>query len=406
MPVTLSWLLSSPPALSPFTPGPSLPPVISSQPGGDCPIVGYTQAELLQVIAKSYPADYLVGMRLNAGAGYEIFQTSAKVLSFVSTAVAEVYCCTMLLYARGGQKSGGVVEFYRSAATNGAITIAAGSRVRTSKTGREYVLLQAAVFGALELGPKVVAVEAIAFGSEYDVAGQLLAADGEVVPGEIDEISYLFGVAPALDPLMRVRQLVATIGGRSACLDGLGQDLLIPRNLQESDDLYRRRIFSTPDTVSPGAIERGLDSLLSPAHACLREIGTERFPGFYFDAGSSADAPQDPKHNFAYDMDFVARPADRFKLWTDFTTMRAFFLVGVPALPAGSSFGFVYDGAIGNAFPLFNAYDTTSASASDAAYDGFVEVDASQNRAIYDMITAKKAGGVGFELYLETIGCA
>jgi len=80
-------------------------------------------------------------------------------------------------------------------------------------------------------------------------------------------------------------------------------------------------------------------------------------------------------------------------------------MIGVPPIPDLADFGMAYDGATSDAFPQQNAYDTTSLTQPNVAYDGFSTLNSSIYQAIFDMINEKRAAGVGFELYLETIGC-
>lgn len=399
-----SWLLASPSAPA-FVPGASLPPFFGFG-GGSCPVQGLTQAELLAVVENSYPLDYLMGLRSSATGGYELFEAAAAVMARVSEAIAEVYCCALVAYAHGASFSEGTVEFFRLENTNGAVIVDTGSLVEASRSGRRFMLLEPAVFGALELGPKVVRVRAVEAGQEFDLPGELVTPSGEVLPGEIDTIRMLAATSSGFDPNLQVRQIAPTLGGRTPCLDGLGEDVLIPRTLFESDNAYRLRIIETPDTVSPLAIQRGLDKLLSPLHACLREVGTAKLPGLFYDAGSSADIPQNPANNYAYDMDFALRPEDRFKLLLDFTEFRAFFMVGVPPV-IDNTFGFPYDGSSSDIVPFANPYDTTTTDLFPVvnAYDGSTLLAASLYKAIFDMVDAKRAAGVGFVLYQETIGC-
>jgi hypothetical protein len=401
---TLNWLLASLPTPSGVGNGFSLPPLYGSS--TDCPVVGFTQAQLLAIIERSYPREYLEGLRSSPTGGYEQLEAAALVFERVSRAVAELYCCSLLAYAHGPAFSTGVVEFVRETDAEGAITIKAGSFVAASANGRRFVISADVVFGPTDLGPVAVAVVAEEPDQAYDLQGVFLSASGQTLPGEVDTIAEL-ALGSGFDPNMQVRQLASFSGGRTPCLDGLGQDLLVPRFEGESDDRYRLRIIQKPDTVSPAAIERGLDLLLNALglHACLREVGTERLPGIFYDAGSSADSPQVPANNYAYDMDFSTRPADRFKVWLDAASFRGFFLVGLPPVPDLADFGMAYDGAVTDVFPQQNAYDTTSLTQPNVAYDGFSTLNTSLYMAIYDMINEKRAAGVGFELYLETIGC-
>lgn len=335
-------------------------------PGLDCDAPVLTQDDLLRVIDRSYPGDYLAAIRRKPNGGYELFQAASAVLARVSLAVARFYCCAFVSTAHGGAKALVTLQFYRDSAISGAINIANNTIVTTSD-GRDFVVLAPMSFPIGDLGPKTTVAEAIATGEEYNVPGQITTAGGEVIPGEISIIKKLVTTVPALDPEMRVRQLVAAEGGKSACLDGLGDDLDIPRQTGEDDGTYRLRIRDTPDTVSPAAIVRTINKILAPfgAGVCLREVGTPKLPGFFCDAGSSADSPQRPETNFATDMDPTVRPEDRFKLTMSDGEARGFFLIGVPV---------IVDGA-----PIY--------------------------KAIFAAVDAKRVAGVSFDLYQETIGC-
>lgn len=366
------------------------------------PIIAEDQSYFLRVVDRSYPGDYIASIKAKPNGGYELFQSAAAVSARVSLAIARKYTCSFIFSAEGPARATGAVEFYRATAAAGAINLLAGTRVGTDD-GREFITTQTAAFGALALGPITVAVQAVSDGYEYNVPGQVTTAGGETLEGEIKNIVRLVTDVPTIDPAMRVRQLVATSGGQAACLDGLGADVDIERQVGEDDASYRVRIRTTPDTVSPGAIQRGLDAILG-VHACLREVGTSKFPGFFYDAGSSADSPQDPAHNFAYDMDFTARPEDRFKLYLDFAHFRGYMLIGIPPV-AETNHGLFYDGSLADLFPLQNAYDTTATNAPDANYDGVAMAGVALAKAVYDMVNAKRAAGVLFDLYLETSGC-
>jgi hypothetical protein len=325
-----------------------------------------TQDDLLRVIERSYPADYLFAIRQKLNGGYELFAAAAAVSARVALAVARFYCCSFIATAHGGAKALANIEFYRDSALAGAVNILNGTVVTTAD-GRDFVVLAPISFLAADLGPHVTVAEAVAVGEEYNVPGQVTTAGGEVLPGEISIIKRLVTGPAVLDPEMRVRQLVDAEGGKSACLDGLGADLNVPRQTGESDPAYRVRIRATPDTVSPKALQRTLDKLLAPygGGLCLREVGTSKLPGFFCDAGSSADTPQRPENNYACDMDPTVRPQDRFKLVMSNAESRGFMLVGVPVIPGGAA---VY-------------------------------------RAVFAAVDAKRVGGVGFDLYQETIGC-
>lgn len=102
-------------------------------------------------------------------------------------------------------------------------------------------------------------------------------------------------------------------------------------------------------------------------------------------------ASADPEYAFAYDLDFEERPQDRLKVAFSFEEMRAFFLLGVPRLQEGD-FGLFYD--VGD----FNAYD---AAPFNAFADGYPYVTAARYRQLWHSVNEIRAGGVGFDLYLE-----
>lgn len=406
MPAEVTYLISDPAAVSPFSPPAPMPPVTGSP--LTCSQEFFDQAHFLRVLDRAYPLDYVFGLQQKKDGGYELFQAAAKTAERVSIAIGRLECCVFLLYASGGVKSTGEVELYRESAAVGAIDIKAGTVLQSELGGCKFATTEDASFGALDLGPVTVGVEAIDYGWQYNLPGQVITAGGEVIPGSINTIVKLVTDPVELEPNMRVRQIAPTTGGQFACLDLIGEDLELPRLSGEGDDEYRQRIRDTPDTVSPNAICRGIDKLVVPlgATCCLREVGTSLFPGFFYDAGSSTDAPQDPKHNFAYDFDFDIRPEDRFKVYLDVCEFRGFFLVGLPKI-IKDDFGIYYDGSNSDLVLRANPYDLSGSvtPSGNGAYDGFTLLDATFYQAVYNTLVEKHAGGVGFDIYIEELGC-
>ena len=175
---------------------------------------------------------------------------------------------------------------------------------------------------------------------------------------------------------------------------------MVIRQNQETDEAYRRRVAEPADVVSPNALRRAANGILAPLgySACLREIGERSFPGMFFDAGSSADVPQVPWHNYAYDMDPTMRPADRWKTLVDLVEYRGFFLIGVPPLGLGE-FGFGFDA---DQLDL-NAYDIPVPVGN--FFDGWPIGAAAVYQAVYAAVDRARAAGVRFTLYQETAGC-
>lgn len=87
--------------------------------------------------------------------------------------------------------------------------------------------------------------------------------------------------------------------------------------------------------------------------------------------------------------------ARRFRRYFDLAQFRAFFLVGVPRLPLGES-GFAFDVGPHSAF---------DAPPFVAAFDGQPWGNAPTYLRVYNALNDVRAGGVGFELYLEDIAC-
>lgn len=186
-------------------------------------------------------------------------------------------------------------------------------------------------------------------------------------------------------------------GGRIAMLDELGIERKVQRSPSESDAAYALRVHEVADTIAPNAMKRAMNKILLPINkrGYLREIGNKDtdFLGFFFD-GSSDDAKDSA---CAFDFDFDVQPIDRFKLVMNYTEMRAFFMIGVPVLPATGDFGFFFDGDSGDAVP-------GNPGALDlAAFDGYAPLMSDTYRRLWQSIDAIRGGAVGFDLYQETL---
>lgn len=425
MPVFLGYLVTDPAPADPFqTPG--VTPFVGGGFLEGCDENFQDQLYFLGILERNYPQEYVAGLKSKPSGGFELFQAAAKVGERLSIAVNRLECCSFIMTSEGGKRSTGTVELFRDTVATGTfmpgLTVKAGSIVST-KFGRNYVLTGDAVFAeypeftetppdTTQLGPIAVAIIAVDIGWEYNVPGQVIARNGEVLEGEISVINCLI-----IDPFifaaeslkMNVRQVVPTANGQSACLDGLAEDLDIFRNIDEGDPEFRVRIRASQDTITCAAICRGIDKLLKAIDptldCCIRDVGTPLLPGFFYDAGSSVDSPQVTANNYAYDMDFDLRPADRFKVYLSTVEMRGFFILCIPPIqPRGG--GMFYDGSDNDSFPLQNAYDDTSLTNADSAWDGFEIVDGSINKSITDLVREKIACGVGFDFCIDELGCS
>lgn len=128
--------------------------------------------------------------------------------------------------------------------------------------------------------------------------------------------------------------------------------------------------------------------------ALTLEVANVRGPGFVLGLpilGEASGATFTPGA-----IQYGLRTQDRFKLNLDYTEFRAFFLVGVPPSSLGE-FGVPYD-----APHPYNAFD---AAPYLVFTDGFPLTAAVLYRSTWQGIDRARAGGVGFDLYLESIGC-
>lgn len=247
--------------------------------------------------------------------------------------------------------------------------------------------------GPLTVGATVTGAVsgATALITQVDQSGDLFAEQPGNPPGAI---GAAWRAIPWADDLgIVVTNAAVPAGGRSAMLDELGDERKIYRQPNESDESYRKRVSQVADQISPNAIRRICNRILVPlgASICLRESGLPKFQGLYFDVDPGAD----PVRAFAFDLDFAVRPADRFKLLVDYLEMRAFFLVGVP--PLGSEdFGAAFDEGASNAFDCSPYW---------CFFDGYSLTAANIYRQLWAAIDAARAAGVGFDLYVENIGC-
>jgi hypothetical protein len=183
-------------------------------------------------------------------------------------------------------------------------------------------------------------------------------------------------------------------GGRAPMLEEIGAERSIYPQLGETEEAFRKKIFDTADTVSPNALLRTVNRILAPfgGQGCLREVGYPKFKGMFYDGDPDST---DPALAFPYDLDFAVRPQDRWKVFLSYLEMRAFFLMGVPVIQLGD-FGAAFDAG------ATNAYD---ASPYLAFYDGYPLTTASIYSQVWRDLYRARAGGVGFDLYLETGGC-
>lgn len=413
MPATIVYPYSSPAS---FGPGASPSPVPSFPGGGlvPCDAQVYSIDDLLNVIERVYPEDYVSPLKLNSNSGYELLRMMAAVGARISTAVERFECGAFFMHAQGGAKASTMVEFLRPTADAGAVTVLAGTVVTTSRGDRRFVVLEDAVFGALDLGPISVVVEAVLEGYEWNVPGQVITPAGEVLPGEIDTV-LRFQLSPAFgDATIQVRQILDAEGGRAPMLDGLALNRNMRRLPGESDDQLRMRATSLPDTVSPGAMVRTAQARLDPLGIEFDFI--ETFDLRYqtcFDAPSpnpgtpssydGGTPPANPRYDDTLLVYDDPRAITNFNnRWLDAVEMRRTFIIVLRNVGVVLDVGFAYDdpGLVPADFTTRGtpAYDgrltDNPALISPAAFDGFDFGLQTVMAGLYDDLQRVKPAGV------------
>lgn len=246
--------VANPVPLYPSGPGPGT--------GADAAV--FTYDALLALADRVLSEEYLRPMRDGAGPGYELVRAYARLFARVSEAVQHAEIDALAAFATGGAFAEGVVEFYRNASSAGAVTVKRGSVVSDGRV--PFVVLEDAVFGAMDLGPKAVRVRSLVWGYAGNVPGEVIRPTGEVLEGAIDTIERLLEEPPLADTGIRVRNPAPIIGGRDRALDALGSERNLARRINEADISYRYRVRSLPDNITAPAIRRQVAAALDRWH--------------------------------------------------------------------------------------------------------------------------------------------
>ena len=396
---------------------PPLFPPVGGVGAGD--LVADDQDYYLRLLDRVFPDNYLAQMKVNPNSGYEQFQAYAAIGERLSTAITRLGIDYIIGYSPGGQRATGTVEISRPTDAAGVITVKAGTVVTCSVGGQDFVTLIDWPFGATDLGPAEVPIEAIATGYEWNVRGQRTAANGETLAGEIDTFKRLVTDPPYGDITFIVEQINDITNGVAAMLDGLGSDRGMARTPGETTDQFRLRLHTLPDVVSPGAIKRVCHALLDPLGIAFQFIETGDIAyQTCWDAPSSN--PGTPTYqpiapaNLAYDSDLFTYDDPRDDTdpyrnrWLDEVEMRGAFIIVLDNVSL-NDLGLAYDDSgllpsdyrdpitgFGRGTP---AFDITSAiqlvaPVYTAAYDGFDLGYNAITSALWQVLKAIKAGGV------------
>jgi hypothetical protein len=360
-----------------------------------------TQADLLTFTERALDPEYVRGLR--HGAGYEVLQGYASMAARASLSGFRLYTGCFFRSAGDGAYAVGEVSFFRATATAGAVTIKAGSRVKASATGREYITLDDVVFGALDLGLLSTRVRAVAQGWEYDAREEWTTAGNETVPGTIDTPERLLLDPPYGDASFQVRQIVAVNGGAAPMLDMLGHDRGMLRHPGETAPRYRQRLRQLPDVVSLGAVDRARHATFDryvPSAEIIETFSVRHMSCLNAPVRCPANPSYDPTAYMYNDPRYGV--AGRALGVLDY---RAAFIVVVPRLPCLDQRGMILNdpavvlgqhaNTIGGRRAV-SAYNlpTHQTLGTGCALGAGDYAKQAVLRGLYDTLTAIKAGGV------------
>lgn len=369
---------------------------------GDVPAL--SESDLLAVVDRVIPDSYLQPIK-DVGPGYELYQGAAAVGARCSRAIDRFVDDVYILTSQGGQLATIPVTFFRASAGAGAVTMRAGTIVRASRGGQTYRTAVDAPFGPTDLELAPVPGIATGYGYEWNIAAPFVDPRGVMWPGELDTIDLPLQLPVFGDPTIQVRNDASADGlGRPRTLDVLGAERRLPRHPNEPDPIYRARIRTLPDTVTPAAIKRQLVNYFRQNPGIFYQH-IETWTHAYqecFDAPSDTSPiePFDP-NLFCYD---DPRPASPIRnRWLGMNDYLAAFIIEVAEPPVISDYGFVFDDDAADEADLqsvvgiraFSAFDLDALTAPSLlpAFDGIdfgVEAFFTQ---LFDLLDEIKPGG-------------
>lgn len=386
--------------------------------GGLPPWVLYLdQTYFLALINRLLPQEYLAPL-FSPGPGAEVYYAQSQIGYRVSVAIANYDAASYISTAPDGGFAQAPIQFSRPTFAAGAVTVKAGTIVETSVYGRQFSLVADVAFGATDLTQNGI-VQATYPGEQWNVPGPYVTAGNENVLGQIDTVVFWSMVPPYGDPTVTMTQLSDAVGGQSSVLNMHGADRGLPRQPNENTAVYRNRISTLPDTVSPDAIERYLSATLSPLFAQYEFIETFEISfQTAFDCPSpnsgtpTYEAVIPPALNtnlFVYD---DPRPPTPFNdRWLSIDNFRGGIIVTVPNLPAMTDVGLAYDDTAMSPADLLTtigyrsvgAYDipNTYVASSPGGYDGFDLAKQAVYLGVYNSLIQITTGGVDVDVELQ-----
>lgn len=273
--------------------------------------------DLFTLAGQSLPAHVTAGW---ATAGSETYRAYARQFERVMSRVAEAAESVFILQATGSSRATALVEITRTDTTE-RVGWREGQLVCQTRWGIRYESAADVEFG--------VGVDTL---EDVPIRAELSGWDGNVdvrdiarwaLPTGVDrktQINWLPGVTESakdtflaevdegfdwrlLDPTLDAAWIHATTdaaGGSLATLDMLGQERGLMRTEGEVDTVYRRRIRTLPDTVTPAAILRAVETYLEGLGVTVELLEPWEY-GFAFGA--------DPEGAFETGGPFVTSPS-------------------------------------------------------------------------------------------------
>lgn len=150
-----------------------------------------SQSVLLSVLDRTMDQTWLLPLK-QPGPGYEVLEAYASIWNRVSQAAVNSLN-VFILSSQGGALAQGFVTFSRNSQDLPQETVKAGSMVTTSNGNRVFFTVDDAIFGFgsttavdANTGLASIPVQAAAMDWQWNVLGQVDAANGTILPGDID----------------------------------------------------------------------------------------------------------------------------------------------------------------------------------------------------------------------------
>jgi hypothetical protein len=223
-----------------------------------------------------------------------------------------------------------------------------------------------------------------------DEANQRVVLDPPLAAGDVGATGIVCQVAELEDLGVTVEQPDDATGGLLATLDAIGFDRKAGRVVGEGDPEYRQRLCELDDTISPGAIGRIADRVLTPCGINYqiketRDVATLK--GFVWDIDpyDFGQIPPVPNNGVG---DLFGEGA----VFMSEGTATSFFIICV-GFGNGGEFGAAYDAAAVGMTPP-NAW-------SQFFWDGQPVVYNSCLGQLWEQINGAKGAGVAWQLFQD-----